>query len=294
MAKYDKRILVPYLRDICSLELLIAKLERENSEARTAIWQWKTDLDDPKPEEIQVTDGSGAGFFFGIACIAAIIATVLLIVGTRLGGFFGGVLKFAAFACFCISGLDMFVLATCAESSKDREEKIRKYQEELKAYEAREPKRARARAEVKAWEDYRDLTESRIEEVKQLREKAYSANIIPRQYRNIYAVHYLYEYMDTSQENDLDRVIQTFVLEEIKSRLDSIIEQQTEIILNQRCLIAKQEQSSKIMIENHKQKMQQLAMLNENSVNQTKYLQMINTNLAVSNYFAYHDYIRSR
>lgn len=295
MAKYDRRILVPYLQDICSLELLAAKLEREIDKAGTQVWIWESKVnEDTKPEEVQVSNGSGNLLLFGTSCIAFIIAVGLFILGSSIGGFFGIIFNLAAFVCVLFSGFVMYLLVTCGESSKEREEKIRKYNEELRAYEAKEPERAQARREVNAWREIKDISAGRLKEVERLREQAYAVNVIPRQYRNIYAVHYLYEYFATSHENDLDRVIQTFILEEIKSRLDQIIEQQTEMILNQRCIIAKQEQGNKILIENHRAKMQQLAMLNENSKYQTEYLQMINANLAVSNYFAYQEYIHHR
>lgn len=51
-------------------------------------------------------------------------------------------------------------------------------------------------------------------------------------YINIYSIFYLYDYLSTSQES-LQSALLHYNLEEIKTRIDEVISQQSEIILQQ-------------------------------------------------------------
>lgn len=63
-------------------------------------------------------------------------------------------------------------------------------------------------------------------------DKAYSANIIPMQFRNIEGVYYLYDYLSTSNQS-LSEALMQANLEAIKQRLDEIIEKQSAQIVLQ-------------------------------------------------------------
>ena len=71
-----------------------------------------------------------------------------------------------------------------------------------------------------------------LNEAENLLGKSYNVNIIPKQYRDIYSIFYLYEYLSTSQES-LQSALLHYNLEEIKTKIDEIIRQQSEIILQQ-------------------------------------------------------------
>jgi len=62
--------------------------------------------------------------------------------------------------------------------------------------------------------------------------KMYAANVIPSPFRNLYAVYYLFEYLSSSQET-LQEAMLHCDLDEIKRKLDTIIQQNEQIILNQ-------------------------------------------------------------
>lgn len=47
-------------------------------------------------------------------------------------------------------------------------------------------------------------------------------NIIPVQYRNLGSIAYLYEYFSTSQATNLDQVIQTMLLDDVRQRIQNI------------------------------------------------------------------------
>lgn len=69
---------------------------------------------------------------------------------------------------------------------------------------------------------------------------SYSVNIIPSQFRNLYAVYYLYEFLSTS-DNTLSEALLHYDLDEIKRKLDIVIQQQEQIILNQELQISQNE-----------------------------------------------------
>ena len=79
-----------------------------------------------------------------------------------------------------------------------------------------------------------------------LLDKMYSLNIIPDPFRNIYAVHYLYNYISTSNQT-LENAMLHCDLEQIKQKLDKIIQQNEEIIINQSILMS---QNQKIIQDN--------------------------------------------
>jgi hypothetical protein len=73
---------------------------------------------------------------------------------------------------------------------------------------------------------------SEWEKVGNILTDTYSANLVPSQFRNLYAVYYLYEFLSTSQET-LKEALLHCDLDVIKQKLDVIISQQRELIIQQ-------------------------------------------------------------
>lgn len=78
-------------------------------------------------------------------------------------------------------------------------------------------------------QQYKNM-EKELNEAENLLENSYSVNLIPLQYRNIQAVFYLYNYLSTSQET-LQNALLHCNLEEIKAKMDIMIKQQSDMIL---------------------------------------------------------------
>lgn len=292
MARYDRRLLVPYLADVCSVELLVFRLEKQIQKAKENVWWFEDKLKkDVEPKKIPEYSLDEMKKYRKWGVIFILCASALLWFATSVdsGGTF---LEIMIVALVGFSGWNFFLSWNAYDLWHQYESKRESYQEAYAAYQSREPERQRNQKNLDAWMCEKELLEQRLQDVIRLREEAYDANVIPIQYRNIYAAHFLYNFFRSGQSDDLDQVLQIFVLEEIKSRLDRIIEQQTEIILNQRVMMANQEKANKMLAANHEKEMRQLAQLNQNAERRNQYLQMINCNLAISNYFAYHDYIR--
>lgn len=82
----------------------------------------------------------------------------------------------------------------------------------------------------------RSIYSSGLEKAYSIRDQAYNINILPEQFRNIYAVYYLYNYLSTSQLS-LESAMLHFDLNEIKQELNQIIAQiQIKILQDARTL----------------------------------------------------------
>lgn len=130
-----------------------------------------------------------------------------------------------------------------------------------------------------------------MKEAEKLRSDTYSVNIIPSRYRTIHAAYYLYDYFESGRETDLDKIIQTMLLDEIIPRMDKLIMQNQEILLNQRRQLALQEQQNRAIAKNHREQMRRIARMERNQELQLDYQRMIERNQEVTNFFLAADYL---
>ena len=233
MARYNREFLVPYLRDVCACELLIRKLNdsiRYNQERIQAI-ERKNYCREPvlqyyEPESYTMDDFLGDVGTISISVVAAVALCL-----------FTGWFQYAWCLAVILSPIILWPALRIIEGKLDRkscedqyeldyQEEMQKYNASIRAQQADAPK-------VAAHQEQINTLTNELRTVNSLMNDVYRANIIPSQYRNIYAAMYLYEWFDTSGSDDLDHALSMFVLEEIKERLDRVIYQQSEIILNQ-------------------------------------------------------------
>lgn len=119
-----------------------------------------------------------------------------------------------------------------------------------------------------------DGIKSELARLEEILEKAYSINIIPGAFRkNIYAIYYLYDFIKTSNES-LATALLHFDLNEIKSKLDIIIEQQQEIIIQQATLVAQNQQ----MINQNRMTLEQLSRIESNTARAAQYAEIASNN----------------
>lgn len=121
----------------------------------------------------------------------------------------------------------------------------------------------------------------------------YSLNVIPGWYRDMYAAVYLYDWFSNSYSDDLDMALNTFVLEQIKEKLDIIIRNQSEELLNQRIIIANQNESMRQAGQHHAELMNKLNQMHAAGEERKTYLEMIERNTAIDAYFSMATYLRS-
>ena len=140
-----------------------------------------------------------------------------------------------------------------------------------------------AEASIQKWS-------AEVKTVSNLLTKLYDVNVIPAQYRNIYVAVYLYEWFSTSMADDLDHALSMFVLEEIKERLDRVIANQTEQIINQQLMIANQYRSQEMLQQHNEEMVSKLEQINASNEERNRYLGMIEGNTAAIAYFSAAEY----
>lgn len=303
MARYNREFLVPYLQDICSLYFAEMKLDQKIRNEESRINEYKMVRHTPKPESPHYEDSSigcvGVFALFYAVC-GAIILIIPIIVHQKLPFWAYALGVFAL-----VSGGYVFLSAYSSskyiESCND--EKRRQYESDMSVY-IRNVRAAEAEREHKLTyipqirEAIVQITKER-NKARELLSLAYSANVIPKQYRNIYAAFYLYDWFSTSGADDLDSALNMFVLEEIKAKLDRIIEQQAEMILNQRMMLANQEKAlanqeeSMDMQRRHYDSMEKkLDKLQATEDEKLRYEKMTESNTAATAYFAWANYLK--
>lgn len=295
MAYYDRKILVPYLMDVCTAEMLNSKLQKEISNYKVEIKKQESYV---SQKIVYPEKPDPSSFESGRASSNAIAAIVLPIVYLLIGA----VISLFAESLFPI--IIGAVIGGCVWlSMSDDAEKLRRkeneqYQNALNRYNATINRIERykkslpsAREKLSHMKNHLITLQNRYSEVMDLRNEIYSVNIIPTQYRNIYSAYYLYDYFKTSRETDLDKIIQTLLLEEIKQRLDKIIAQNEEILLNQRVQLALQEYSNKLIADNHREQMLSIAQMERNQELQIDYQQMIAKTQIMTNFLIAADYL---
>lgn len=301
MARYDRDFLVPYLHDVCALYMAVRKLDQKVSEKNQLIKQYSAVRKIYPPEKPVLEEekqigclGVFAGCFslMGVILLLGIvfdpggIGSMPIAVGVLLGLF------------ATISGWIVFKSEYISEDEiKDRNEQIekeyleaqRRYEEELQQIEwmkaINRPKVLNLQKEIN------ELYSQKNEAV-HVRNQLYAANIIPSPYRNIYAAVYLYRWFSTSESDDLDHALGMFVLEEIKSKLDVVIEQEAEIILNQRLMMANQHRSMEMQKEHHRDLMTKLSSIQATEEERLRYEKMTEANTAATAFFTTANYLK--
>lgn len=121
----------------------------------------------------------------------------------------------------------------------------------------------------------------------QLLANAYSIDIIPSQFRNLYAVYYIYDFISTSNES-FSNALMHCDLDAIKSKLDAIIANQETIILNQAVIMAQNEG----LMQQNKKHMKHLASIEQNQATAIKYSQIAANNAEACAWIAAANYIK--
>ena len=290
MAQYNHEILVNYLRDVYSLELLCCKIQGKVNYLNSEIHRGRQTISEfnhssmPTLEVESVHDSRdlGASFSFIFLLLFGVALLLIPVIGIFLGT---GVIGFTVFL-------------MCGANKEDKDFEKSQNQKAQKNFEIRLSHYENLMKQARYYQSHLDsFTRSRddsiihLKTVKNYLAAAYGVNIIPNKYRDIYVAYYLYDYFSSSRETDLDKILQTMLLDQIVERLDRIIDQQEEIILNQRMAMALQEKQSEQLQQNHRAQLQAIARVEQNQQLQNDYLAMIDTNTRITNFFVTADYI---
>lgn len=306
MAHYNREILVPYLENLCCVELLYQKVNQQCKKIEAEYWKcWKlarpSVLEPTQPEkqnniknpaywkDLILTSAvctGGMGFVIGgclifwklvfaeepITLINVITFLLLLLIATGI-----------------LAGLRLMVLLGNDEDVYDRQRKS--YREELRRYEENVKQASEYEKRANQIHHRLDNVSYRKLEIEQLRQRMYASNIIPSKYRTLPAVCYLYDYFSTSRETDLDRVIQTMLLDDINSKLSDIIRRLDEVILNQKIQMAQMDDLHNEYRGNNERTMKAIAQAEQDRRLQADYLAMIAANTEANAYFSAATYL---
>lgn len=290
MAKYNRAILVPYLNDVCSAEMLCSKLKRELAQCRNEVLQYRVAANE---KVVNVNKPQKKSTSFSPLWIVALVCVLLGVL------FFLSEAFLLAFPLIVIGGKLFFSAWESQDSDGYKAEED--YKRQMEYYEKQTQRNAVILAEMEKnqtalqnGETRLSILNQRMESAEALRRELYGANIIPSKYRNIYVAYYLYDYFSTSKEDDLDKIIQTLLLDEIIQRLDKIIIQNEEILLNQRVQMALQEQNNRMLAENHQEQMKHIAQIEANQEMQIEYENIIAKHQMATNFFLTADYLYKR
>lgn len=155
-----------------------------------------------------------------------------------------------------------------------RKSKKTRFLEAYASFKARAPGRyADNLKKIQPKKDERSSIQEEARNARQLLQEAYSINIIPEQFRNIYAVWFIHNYISTSNET-LTSALLHCDMDSIKHKLDTIISQNQEIIMNQAIISAQNRQ----ILEQNQHSLKHLAAIETNTEMAAQYAQIAANN----------------
>ena len=292
MARISREFLVPYLQNLCSLYIADEKIKNKIRNLENRIYHVTKGVEKECwpacADQISVVNGTvvfcffaaaffGLGIFSAIALMAEVESIPWLIL------FF----SVPMFLFFLIGGISKIR----ANQEYNREEEQRYKHGINRCYAAREHNEQVRQKELPGLQTELQEAQAELEKVNNVMRQVYAANIIPLKYREFYAIVYLYDWFVHGASDNLDMALNTFVLEEIKDQLDRIIENQSEIILNQCRQMALQQQTLKAQEEHNEIMIRKIDQIIESNDQRNMYLDMIECNTAATAYFAAADYL---
>lgn len=132
--------------------------------------------------------------------------------------------------------------------------------------------------------------EEELDEARRLLGKAYAVNIIPESFRNkLYAIYYLHSFICTSNES-LTTALLHCDLDEIKMKLDKIIQQQQAIIIQQAVMTAQNQQ----LLQQNKMQLEHLARIESNTDRAAQYAEIAANNAEACAWIGIANYVELR
>lgn len=300
MARYRRDFLVPYLHDICALYLADQKLEKIIFRKEELIRQYRGRRYVPKPTEPHYESESGNLIAVGGLVFAIMGVIALIQIYYNPNGIGQMPMGVAIFVCLFWTVLGGWVYAAVSKKitkAQEKNESLKmQYEQALLDYEkeierAEQERTNRLPLIPKVEKEIRALQNERAK-AKQTLRYVYGANIIPSHYRNFYAAIFLYDWFSHGGSDDMDMALNTFVLEEIKDRLDIIIEQQSQMILNQRVMLARQQKNMDDQERHNALMRRKIDRIHATQEERLHYDRMIEANTAANAYFAAANYFK--
>lgn len=232
MTGLNRDFLMPYLQNICSLHLVLRKIEQKKRKINYLIFEAENGPTIEPPQRREHISEKNSVYYCFVALGFVVTAFCLMLVvmdavgGTRFGlpwavaGIAGGVLLLVL----------PRLLVRCRRKINSRMDTdyTRAYEQYCCAVnQAEEHKNntvSKLRQRIRTLEEQNKQADS-------LLQMAYDVNLIPVNHRNIYCAVYLYEWICSSRSEDLDQALDSFDPESLKDKLEPIIINQTNAIL---------------------------------------------------------------
>lgn len=296
MARYNREFLVPYLHNICALYLVMEKMTQMANYKEDVIEEYKNPPKMLPPTEPEYVSESIGGL--GLVGILMAAGSIMAMCNGQTSSYGMDSTLNGMCVIMCIVGVILFIIGVdnSKQGANCNSTLQKQYEEEMDAYRQRliraEVVHQKNLQEIQRLENEVDMLDAQCDKAEEYLELLYSANVIPGKYRDMYAAVYLYDWFSTSGADDMDHALSMYVLEEIKSRLDRIIENQAEIILNQRIAIAMQQKSIQMQREHNQMMRQKLDKLQATEEERLQYDRMIEGNTAANAFFAAANYLK--
>lgn len=264
----DHEVLVMYLYQLQVMEFSVNKLSQDLYSLNQQISSLGHSRRPSQPYSDSI-DLSAVGAFLFLGALLAICGSFLYnLIPVGLFSFAQTV------GIIIIVGTILIAVISASSKASKNDERRLEYKRQL------EQDEQRVRHEVEQRDALINLKPeyvARLDEAKSILARAYSVNIIPEQFRSIYAIYYLYSYLSTSQST-LESAMLHFDLNEIKAKLDTIIIQQRQIILQNAQKLA---QNSTI-IEQNEELLQRAIATERNTARAAQYAEIAATNTEVT------------
>lgn len=134
------------------------------------------------------------------------------------------------------------------------------------------------------WIQRKNYLEDEKKKVESLLSSHYNLNIIPREHRGLASIYYIYDYMSSSQETLTDTLLHDQIdksVQKILAKLDYIIGQNEEIILQNRMI----EAHSKTTTEQNKKMLKTFSQIETNTAAAAQYAELSSNYSKASAYF---------
>lgn len=274
----DREALLIYLNDLRTMETIVHEdqikingiYNKKNALYNNYLTMTKSSPQ--KPGMPQSADKSIATTYQVIAAIGILVCILYPKNNTE-----DILISVGGFICFVISALIPTILYRKKQNKLDDQYRLQmvKYENEKKKYNETVEKHKNAHDKYAA-----DTTsciseiQSEKNEINQKLQAAYSANIIPLQFRNIQGIYYLYDYISTSSQG-LSEALMQCNLDAIRQQLNKVIQLQGETII-------KQAQQNAALYEQNQQILEAAQATMNNTAIAAKYAQISAINSEMS------------
>lgn len=270
---FNRDVLNNYMYNIRTLEVAKSSLlaQKQNVSYRISNLGHMKNMYEPSAdgESIMYALFGGGGFIVAVLFIGTLLKET---VGEWFDwtDFLSGLMAFLIIGTILIAG-GYIIYELCRTSNEKQNYAYSKKQDEIRVQNELKEK--------SALEEIADELDEEINETDKLLNEAYSVNLIPSKYRNVYAAYFLYDYISTSTATlseallhcDLDTIIET---------LNTVIAQQREMIMELAAANAKNE----AIVQQNEQMLHYAIQTENNTALAAQYSQIAATNSKVTAY----------